>query len=92
MASRDLTSAFVERRGAANRRRRSSGVPTSKMVPFGRFKRVNFMFNGHRVLYFERHIYNNSFVVDLRICRTSGRGKSPASIVWGTDVEDGAFW
>jgi hypothetical protein len=29
---------------------------------------------------------------DLRICRTSGRGKSPASIVWGTDVEDGTFW
>ncbi|KAL3809906.1 hypothetical protein ACHAXA_005320 [Cyclostephanos tholiformis] len=35
MASRDLTSAFLERRTAANRRRRSSVGPSSKMAPFG---------------------------------------------------------
>lgn len=36
MASRDLTSAFIERRTTANRRRRSSGTSSpSKIAPFG---------------------------------------------------------
>ena len=36
MASRDLTSAFIERRTATNRRRKSSGPPSpSKIKPFG---------------------------------------------------------
>lgn len=35
MASRDLTSAFIERRSATNRRRRSSGGTPSKVAPFG---------------------------------------------------------
>jgi len=36
MASRDLTSAFIERRTATNRRRKSSGPSSpSKLKPFG---------------------------------------------------------
>jgi hypothetical protein len=36
MASRDLTSAFIERRTASNRRRKSSGPSSpSKIKPFG---------------------------------------------------------
>eukprot|EP00591_Stephanopyxis_turris_P010251 CAMPEP_0195517248 /NCGR_PEP_ID=MMETSP0794_2-20130614/10264_1 /TAXON_ID=515487 /ORGANISM="Stephanopyxis turris, Strain CCMP 815" /LENGTH=325 /DNA_ID=CAMNT_0040646023 /DNA_START=18 /DNA_END=995 /DNA_ORIENTATION=+ len=41
MASRDLTSAFAERRSAANLRRRSAIEPPSRMSPFGISKRTN---------------------------------------------------
>ena len=38
MASRDLTAAFIERRNAANIRRRSSdNAGGSRMKPFGKF-------------------------------------------------------
>ena len=42
MASRDLTSAFIERRSATNRRRRASGGTTSSsnVAPFGKLKVV----------------------------------------------------
>ena len=42
MASRDLTSTFIERRSVTNRRRRASGGTTSSsnVAPFGKYCKV----------------------------------------------------
>eukprot|EP00581_Thalassiosira_minuscula_P016762 CAMPEP_0183731070 /NCGR_PEP_ID=MMETSP0737-20130205/34326_1 /TAXON_ID=385413 /ORGANISM="Thalassiosira miniscula, Strain CCMP1093" /LENGTH=319 /DNA_ID=CAMNT_0025963713 /DNA_START=1 /DNA_END=960 /DNA_ORIENTATION=+ len=51
MASRDLTSAFIERRTATNRRRRTSGGPaSSKVAPFGISQKKHGVIDDHLLM------------------------------------------
>mmetsp|Transcript_3256 Transcript_3256/g.7215 ORF Transcript_3256/g.7215 Transcript_3256/m.7215 type:complete len:319 (-) Transcript_3256:5131-6087(-) len=60
MASRDLTSAFIERRSATNRRRKSSGGSLSKVAPFGISQKKHDGFNDDHLLMEDGNALNNN--------------------------------
>mmetsp|Transcript_26408 Transcript_26408/g.48552 ORF Transcript_26408/g.48552 Transcript_26408/m.48552 type:complete len:323 (+) Transcript_26408:78-1046(+) len=66
MASRDLTSAFIERRTATNRRRRSSGgIPSSKVTPFGISQKKHGVIDDHLLMEDGNALSNNVYASTL---------------------------